>query len=272
MPAKSVTPATVRRLIQDITVGKTAADVKTRLRGRAVVTGGAGTAARVADLLSGIMTWAVEEEIIDSNPVHGVKRYHGEPRDRFLSRDEMARLGRVLDQGTDADGQPINPMARTIVRLLLLTGCRASEIENLRWSEVDLAQRCLRLEDSKTGKSLRALGREAIEVLSQQPLVNVSPYVFPGARGEGPYQGTKREIRRVMAAAGIANAGRHALRHTFASIASECGYSDATIAGLLGHKGRGVTSRYVHRPDSALLSAAEGVCTTIADAISVPSV
>ncbi|MGQ9369059.1 tyrosine-type recombinase/integrase [Azospirillum sp. A39] len=142
---------------------------------------------------------------------------------------------------------------------------------HLRWSEVDLAQRCLRLEDSKTGKSLRPLGCGAIDVLKQQPLVDTSPYVFPGARGEGPYQGTKREIRRILATASIVNAGRHALRHTFASIASERGYSDATIAGLLGHKGRGVTSRYVHRPDSALLSAAEDVCTTIAEAIAVAS-
>lgn len=66
-----------------------------------------------------------------------------------------------------------------------------------------------------------------------------------------------------MATAGIADAGRHVLRHTFASVASELGYSDATIAGLLGHKGRGVTSRYVHRPDSALLAAADEVARTV---------
>jgi hypothetical protein len=76
---------TIRGLIQDITLGKTAVDVKTRLRGRAVVKGGSGTAARVADLLSGIMTWAVEEGTIAQNPVHGVRRHRSEPKQRFLS-------------------------------------------------------------------------------------------------------------------------------------------------------------------------------------------
>jgi len=67
----------VRKMIQDITAGKTAVDEKTTVRGRAIVTGGAGTASRVADLLSGIVAWTVDDEYLDSNPVHGVRRYRG---------------------------------------------------------------------------------------------------------------------------------------------------------------------------------------------------
>ena len=55
----------------------------------------------------------------------------------------------------------------------------------------------------------------------------------------------------------------HILRHTFASLASDLGYSEPTIAALLGHKGRSVTSRYVHAADAVLLSAADSVADRI---------
>lgn len=84
MSVTSVDQRAVKMMIGDITAGKTAVVVKTKPRGRAKVTGGPSTAARVADLLSGIMTWAVEEEIIDRNPVHRVRRFRSEPKQRFL--------------------------------------------------------------------------------------------------------------------------------------------------------------------------------------------
>lgn len=267
LPVKDIDPPTVRRLISDITLGKTADDAKTGLRGRAIVKGGAGTAARVADLFSGIMAWAVEEQIIPTNPVHGVKRYRGEPKDRFLSEAELARLGAALTAGVAADGRAVHPYAVRVLWLLSLTGCRLGEIAGLRWNEVDTKDRCLRLDDTKTGRSMRAIGSIPCRLLTDWPPQVGSPFVFPGTRGNGEtaYQGTKREVGKIMAAAEIADAGCHTLRHTFGSVASELGYSDATIAGLLGHKGRGVTSRYVHRPDAALVAAAEAVSNRLVD-------
>ncbi|MBZ9922706.1 tyrosine-type recombinase/integrase, partial [Mesorhizobium sp. BR1-1-7] len=88
-------------------------------------------------------------------------------------------------------------------------------------------------------------------------------FVFPGAKGEIHYQGLNKEAPRVFRSAGLLDVTCHVLRHTFASVASELGYSDGTIAGLLGHKGRGVTSRYIHRPDAALASAAEAVSNDV---------
>ena len=58
------------------------------------------------------------------------------------------RLNAAMEAGERAG---MNPKAVAVIRLLLLTGCRRREIENLRWSEVDLERSCLRLEDSKTG-------------------------------------------------------------------------------------------------------------------------
>ncbi|MBZ9925033.1 tyrosine-type recombinase/integrase [Mesorhizobium sp. BR1-1-4] len=253
----------VKRLISDVTTGKTATVVKTKLRGRANVRGGPATAARVADLLSGIMTWAVDEGVIEHNPVHKVRRYRSEARQRFLSNEELGRLGATLAAGKDKDGKVFNPHAVKIVTLLCLTGCRVGEITGLRWGEIDLALKCLRLEDTKTGKSIRPVGDAAVSILNAQRRLAGSPFVFTGSRRKVPYQGIGKEAGRILKAADIEDATPHTLRHTFASAASGLGYSDGTIAGLLGHKGRGVTSRYIHRPDQALASAAQAVSTEI---------
>ena len=121
----------IRQLIADITVGKTATDLRTGARGRAIVTGGAGTAARVADLLSGMFSWAVEQGVLTYNPAHGVRRFRGEPKDRLLSSEEIVRLGREL-----ARRDVYNPTAVSVVKLLALTGCRLNEIAGMAWSEV----------------------------------------------------------------------------------------------------------------------------------------
>ena len=254
---------TVRRMIDDITVGKTAVTLKTKVRGKAIVKGGAATAARVADLLSGIMTWAIEQGIISQNPVHRVRRFRSEPRQRFLSTEELAKLGAVLERGADETGKPIHPHAISIIRLVCLTGCRLGEITGLAWDELDLELGCLRLEDTKTGRSLRPIGRAAREAFAELPSVVDVRFVFPGRTNEAAYQGIGKEARCIFKAADLKNATPHVLRHTFASVASELGYSDGTIAGLLGHKGRGTTSRYVHRPDQALAFAADAVSAEI---------
>ncbi|WP_352828074.1 site-specific integrase [Mesorhizobium sp. M0494] len=261
----------VKRLISDITSGKTATVVKTKLRGRANVRGGPSTAARVADLLSGIMTWAVDEGVIDHNPVHRVRRFRGEPRQRFLSNEELGRLGAILVAGRDGEGKSFNPHAVSVLTLLCLTGCRVGEITSLRWSEFDPALKCLRLEDTKTGRSLRPIGDAAIAILKAQGRIAGSPFVFTGSRRKVPYQGIRKEAQRIMKAANVVAATPHSLRHTFASAASGLGYSDGTIAGLLGHKGRGLTSRYIHHPDQALASAAQAVGAQIARLLNPPT-
>lgn len=247
----------VRQLIEGITLGKTSTDVRTGQRGRAIVRGGAGSAARVTDLLSGIFSWAVELGIATANPVHGVRRFRGEARDRQLTEEELRALGSVLRSGD------FNPSAVQIVTLLALTGCRLNEIASLKWSEVDFDNCCLRLADTKTGKSMRPLGKPALERLRLVVPHESCPFIFPSSRLSTPYQGTKREVRRIFGQAAIVNASSHTLRHTFASIASELGFSDGTIAGLLGHSSRSVTSRYVHRPDKSLVLAADLVCERI---------
>jgi integrase len=101
------------------------------------------------------MSCAVDKGFVERNPVHGVRRYRGEPRQRYLSQNELAWLGAVLDR---ASGLGIHPFAAKIIELLCLTGCRIGEVAALRWSEVDLQDGCLQLSDTKTGQSMRQLG------------------------------------------------------------------------------------------------------------------
>ena len=100
LPVNSITQQDIKRLMNDIAQGKTATNIKTGLRGRAIVTGGKGTATRTVGLLGGIFSYAVELGLIDDNPVHGIKRFKDKKNERFLSSEELALVGQALDKAT----------------------------------------------------------------------------------------------------------------------------------------------------------------------------
>jgi integrase len=79
--------------------------------------------------------------------------------------------------------------------------------------------------------------------------------------------GLPKAFQKICEKAGIEDVSLHTLRHTFAAIAAEMGYSELTIAGLLGHSMQGVTARYAHVPDAALVSAADRISQHIADVL-----
>jgi integrase len=89
------------------------------------------------------------------------------------------------------------------------------------------------------------------------------PFVLPSARGKGRYGGLPGAWERIAKRAGLTKATPHTLRHSFASVAADLGYSDPTIGAMLGHAGTTVTSRYMHHLDSVLIAAADRVCRTI---------
>lgn len=155
------------------------------------------------------------------------------------------------------------------VRLLALTGCRLSEIVKLRWSEVDRAEPCLRLEETKEGASVRPISRAVMLILDGLERVPGSPYVLPTARGgQGPFASLDDALERIVGLAGLEGVSAHTLRHSFASTAGDLGYSDSTIGAMLGHAGHGVTSQYIHHLDAVLIAAADRVAMQIAGAMS----
>lgn len=251
-----LTRADVTKFIRDVTAGKTAKVEKTgRLRGKSVVEGGAGTAARTAGLLGGILSYALSEGIIPSNPVHGVPRPADGTRERRLTADEYKALGKTL---AEADDEPWQ--VRAAIRLLVFTGCRRGEIANLKWREIDRIGSSLRLGDTKTGASTRPLTKEAAAVLDGLPRVKGVEFVLHGVRDqEKPFGALQTGIERIMKRAGLEGVTAHTLRHSFASVAADLDYSDSTIGAMLGHAGGTITSKYVHRLDAVLVAAANKV-------------
>lgn len=250
--------ADIARFIRDVTSGKTATVEKTaKARSKAVVEGGAGTAARTAGLLGGILSFAVSEGVIPSNPAQGVRRPADNRRQRRLTEEEYRRLGDALATSKEL------PQAIAGARLLALTGCRSSEITRLQWSEVDAAGGALRLEDSKEGRSVSPIGRAALDVLSGLSKRPGCPYVLPAARSDGPFGGMPGAWERIAAAAKLEGVTPHTLRHSFASVAGDLGFTESTIAAMLGHAANTVTSRYVHHLDSVLIAAPDKVARTV---------
>lgn len=258
---RDLTQADIARFIRDVSSGKTAADVRTEAkRGRAIVEGGAGTAARTAGLLGGILSFAVSEGTIPFNPATGVKRPADKRRQRRLTPAEYKALGAAL---ATAESEGETPQGIAGVRLLALTGCRLGEIEALKWSEVDIQGRALRLTDSKEGASVRPLGSPAAEIIAG--IARTDPdFVLAAVRGAtGHFGGMPAALRRIVTKAKLEGVTAHTLRHSFASTAGDLGFSEPTIAALLGHAAGSVTSRYVHHLDSVLIAAADRVARTI---------
>lgn len=253
---KDLITADVMRFMRDVAAGKTRANEKTRKRGRAIVRGGIGTGTRTVGLLGAILTYARESGIIDRNPAHGIRKAADRKRDRRLSDDEFRLLGRLLEKAAQ-DGQLAT--AAEIIRALALTGCRRGEILNLHWREVDVGSSCLRLADSKEGASVRPIGLPVVDLLeARKPEVLVG-LVFSGTVAGKPLVGFPKHWHKIVARTPLASITPHVLRHSFASLANDLGFTESTVAALLGHAQGTITSRYIHSVDSALIMAADTV-------------
>ncbi|SDH01194.1 tyrosine-type recombinase/integrase [Pelagibacterium luteolum] len=255
---KDLAKADINKVMKDIMAGKTRVSVKTKkLRGKAIVRGGAGTAARTVGLLGGILTYAMEAGIIDRNPAHGIRKPKDKVRNRRLSEAEYRILGDMLR--TAAENEKYT-MTTEIIRQIALTGCRRSEMISLMWSEVDTDASCLRLTDSKEGASTRPIGLPVIEYLEAQKDQATGAYVFPGTRLEdGAFGSFPNHWKQIFKDSPLADVTPHVLRHSFASIANDLGFTEITIAALVGHSKGSVTSKYIHTLDTALIMAADTI-------------
>jgi integrase len=253
----------VERFQADVAAGKTAKPRKEKGRG-GKGSGGRGVAARTVGMLGTILEFAKRHGMIVDNPARGVRRFPDNKRRRFLSLHELAALGAAMRRAT-ADAE--NRTGVAALQALLLTGCRRSEILALPWAWLDMKARCIRFEETKSGPQLRPIGAAAVKQIAAQPRLDECEWVFPADRGDGHFMGLPRVLARVCARAGLEGVTVHTLRHSFAATAAELGFSELTIAGLLGHTVPGVTARYAHVPDSALVAAADRVSERIAAAL-----
>ena len=261
---RSLTTADIERMKADIIAGKTARPRKTKGRG-GIATGGAGVAARTLGMVVTILEYARKSlKLIKENPARDVKKPPDRKQRRFLTVEEMAKIGQAIRESQAEGG---NATALAAIRLLLLTGLRRMECLALRRAWVDGRAGCIRFEDTKSGPQLRPIGSEAVKLIEAQPVGEGGPWVFPAARGDGHMVGLPKVLARICAQAGLEGVTVHMLRHSFAATAAEMGFSELTIAGLLGHSVPGITARYAHVPDLALIAAADRVATRIASAL-----
>jgi integrase len=263
---RSLTPNDIDRLKFDIMSGRTARPRRNERGG--TVSGGRGVAGRTMGMLGTILEYARKQlRLINDNPARGLQKPSEGRQRRFLSIEEIAKLGVVI---REAEAKGENHTGITAIRFLLMTGLRRMEALALPREWIDFRTQCIRFRDTKSGAQLRPLGADALELLKALPIADGCPWVFPGARGERHYVGIPKVLKRLCGKAGLEGVTVHVLRHSFAAAAAEMGFSELTIAGLLGHSVPGVTARYAHIPDAALVAAANQVCARIAAALKNP--
>jgi len=257
--AAALTIQDIERMQADIAAGKTA---KPLLKGRGrVTTGGAGAASRSVSTLQSLLGHAVRWGLLDRNPAEGVRKLAGQRRVRRLSSEEIVQFGEVMRKAA-SDGE--HPKGLAVVRLILLTGFRLSEAQGLPRSWVNHAESWIEFADSKSDEHVRPIGKVALRHIEAQPQDDISPFLFPSDSGRGHFTATDSVIARLCKTAGLKDVTAHTLRHTFASIAGELGYSDIIIGTLLGHVARNVTQGYVHIEEAARI-AADQVARTMAE-------
>jgi integrase len=255
---KDLRPKDIVSLRDDVIGGKTAVNIKT-VHGRAIVKGGRGTAARTMGLLGGILTYARERGYRPDNPAAGVVKPADGRRKVRLSLEQYRALGLALE-AAEACGEP--RQAVQAIRVLALTGCRRGEVEALRRTEIHAASSCLRLGNTKTGASVRPIGSTALALLRASH--SETPYVFPSPRDDRkPYSALPGAWNRIVRGDGLAGLTPHGLRHAFAGMADDLGYSQPTIGALLGHSARGTTEGYIYKPDPVLVAAADRISLAI---------
>lgn len=213
---------------------------------------GPGAANRTLDILRTLFNRAEEwrQRPVGSNPCRAIRRYRARKRERHLSQAEFERLGRVIEERRE--GSPVHAAALT---MLLLTGCRYSEIIGLTWGEVK-GQR-LKLADSKTGARTVWLGEEARAVLDRFPRGKAAELVF--ARPNGGRINLTHFWKSVRFAATLGAVRLHDLRHSFASRAAAMSETLPMIGKLLGHSSIQSTARYAHLDDADVIGDAQRI-------------
>ena len=216
-----------------------------------------GAANRVVALLSKMFNlaeqWGYRPD--NSNPCRHIEKYKERKIERYLTGEELGRLGAALRSAeTEND---FAPSALAAIRLLMFTGCRKEEILSLEWRFVDLESRCLRLPDSKTGAKVVYLNEAALAVLESVERQADNPYIIVGNKPGTRLVSLKRPWEHIRNAADISDVRIHDLRHCFASIGAASGLGLPIVGALLGHKDTSTTQRYAHLDANPLRDANE---------------
>ncbi len=216
----------IEKLQSDIAEGKTS---KGRTGRGGNTTGGPGVACRAISTLHSICEHGIRYGIIETNPAKGVRKIAEQRRDRRLSEGEIIALGRMLTQMAQEGDSPVGLAS---IKFILLTGFRRMEALGLQVDWIDQFGQCVRFPDTKSGKQTRVVGKSALAAARSLAMKQAGKYLFPAEIGDGNFVGAPRILERATIRAGLSKITLHTLRHTFASIGGELGFSELTLAGL----------------------------------------
>jgi len=226
------------------------------------------TANRALALLSHVYTKAAEWGLIPRtlNPVQGVPRFRERRRERFLSAEELGRLGVALRE-LEAESE-VSRFALAAIRLLIFTGARPSEALGLTWEMVDLQRGLLSIPDSKTGPKVIHLSPPAQQLLARLQHLHGEARVFPPVKRRATEADLESAWRRVRERAKLEGVRLYdAARHSFASLAVSGGASLYLVGGLLGHRKATTTQRYAHLSADPLRAVNDAVGQRLAAAL-----
>ena len=205
---------------------------------------------RVGEALRKAFSLAIEWGWREDNPASGFYRRLENPRERFLTKDEIDRLANALDHDEDQ-------RAADIIRICMLTGARVGEVRQSRFEQFNL-DLLIWTKPASTTKQRRMhrvpISENVAAIVRQRKLVvpNSSPWVFPGDVAGQPVIEIRRFWKRIQREAQIEDVRIHDLRHTFASLLVSGGASLEMIGNLLGHTQLQTTQRYAHLLDAPL--------------------
>jgi len=187
----------------------------------------------------------VEHELIESNPIAGVKEFkikREETVPRWFTDEELAAIWTYADEHeTD--------VVRVWFRLLPCTGLRLSEAMNLRWADVDLQSQRITIKQTKSYRTRTIpIVDSLVSWLKRLPVTEPTDYVFGKTNGEPYYSKDSwyKRLQKALGACGIRQAGLHAFRHSFATGLARSGAHPREIQELLGHSTINMAMRYAH--------------------------
>jgi integrase len=261
----TLTKDDIQRFQRSVTQGETKANAPAaQKRGRVRVRGGAAAAARSTAVLAAMLAWATERGFLSANPAKGVQLNTLAARERFLTDQELARLGDAL---AAMEARGVNRSSLNIIRLLLLTGARLNEIASLKWEYVDFQRGVFMLPDSKTGAKTVPVGAPVFEILAKISRTDESTWIFPAAQGNGHHVGAPKIWRQIRKEAGLTGVRLHDLRHTHASAGVALNQSLYIVGKILGHRRAATTQKYSHLALDPIRAAAEQTSKRLAGAL-----